>query len=102
MKSAKLHHMVRRKTKILATMGPASDKPEIIERLIASGVDGFRLNFSHGSHEYFRPLVGSIRSISKKLEKPVALLQDLQGPKIRIGNLTNGEPVHLIPGARFV
>jgi pyruvate kinase len=91
-----------RKTKILATVGPSSESTEMIERLVLSGVDGFRLNFSHGSHDYFRPITESIRSISSKVQKPVAILQDLQGPKIRTGKLTNGEPVHLIPGARFV
>jgi pyruvate kinase len=91
-----------KKTKILATLGPASDTPQMIERLLLSGADGFRLNFSHGTHDYFRPLVQNIRAISAKVEKPVAILQDLQGPKIRTGKLTHGQPVHLIPGARFV
>jgi pyruvate kinase len=92
----------KRKTKILATLGPASDTPQMIERLIAAGADGFRLNFSHGTHDYFRPLVPYIRAASVKLDKPVAILQDLQGPKIRTGKLAGGEPVHLIPGTRFV
>jgi len=91
-----------RKTKILATLGPVSDEPEMIEKLIHAGVDGFRLNFSHGSHDYFRPLVDSIRSISHRLGKPIAILQDLQGPKIRTGKLVGGKEVHLIPGTRFV
>jgi pyruvate kinase len=92
----------RRKTKILATIGPASDSPEMIERLILAGADGFRLNFSHGSHDYFRPLVQTIRAASTKTGKPVAILQDLQGPKMRTGKLTDGKPVHLIPGSRFI
>jgi pyruvate kinase len=91
-----------RRTKILATLGPASDTSEIIERLILAGADGFRLNFSHGDHDYFRPLMDRIRAVSKKVGKPVAVLQDLQGPKIRTGKLVEGTPVHLIPGARFV
>ena len=92
----------RRKTKILATIGPASDTPQIVERLILAGADGFRLNFSHGTHNYFRPLVEMIRATSAKTGKPVAILQDLQGPKIRTGKLADGKPVHLIPGSRFI
>lgn len=91
-----------RRTKILATLGPASDSSERIEQLILAGADGFRLNFSHGNHDYFRPLVQRIREASKKIGKPVAILQDLQGPKIRTGKLADGKPVHLIPGSRFV
>jgi len=74
----------------------------MIERLIASGVDGFRLNFSHGNHDFFRPIFRFIREASAALSHPVAILQDLQGPKIRVGTLKDGTPVHLIPGARFV
>ncbi|MCI0416628.1 pyruvate kinase, partial [bacterium] len=92
----------RRKTKILATLGPASDTAEIIERLILAGADGFRLNFSHGDHDYFRHLAENVRAVSEKVGKRVAILQDLQGPKIRTGKLAEGKPVHLIPGARFV
>ena len=91
-----------RKTKILATLGPASDSPEIVEQLILAGTDGFRLNFSHGDHEYFRPLIALIRSIASRLKKPVSILQDLQGPKIRVGSLKDDKPAHLLPGARFV
>jgi pyruvate kinase len=92
----------RRKTKILATVGPASDTPELIEKLIRAGADGFRLNFSHGDHNYFRPLVEIIRTVSAKAGKSVAILQDLQGPKIRTGKLTDGKPVHLIPGSKLI
>ena len=91
-----------RRTKILATIGPSSHTPEIIKELILAGADGFRLNFSHGSHEYFHPLIGIIRDLSARLGKPVAILQDLQGPKIRVKKLKNGIPVKLIPGAKFV
>jgi pyruvate kinase len=91
-----------RRTKILATIGPSSHTPQMIQELILTGADGFRLNFSHGSHEYFHPLIGIIRDLSARLGKPVAILQDLQGPKIRVGKLKNGIPVKLIPGAKFV
>lgn len=91
-----------RKTKILATVGPACDTPELIEQLVIAGVNGFRLNFSHGNYDYFQPLIGIIRAISRKLEVPVAILQDLQGPKIRVASLKDGKPVRLIPGTKFV
>lgn len=91
-----------RKTKILATLGPTSDSPEMIQQLIEAGVNGFRLNFSHKGYGYFQPLIGLIRTISKRLEMPVAILQDLQGPKIRVGSLKDGKPVRLIPGAKLV
>lgn len=74
----------------------------MLEKLIDAGVNGFRLNFSHGTHEYFQPLIGRIRTISKRLQTPVAILQDLQGPKIRVGTLKDGKPVRLIPGAKLV
>jgi pyruvate kinase len=101
--SDKLHFMdIRRKTKILATLGPASESPEMVERLILAGADGFRFNFSHGSHDDFRQMSDVVRAASKKVGKPVAILQDLQGPNIRTGKLADGKPVHLIPGTRFV
>ncbi len=74
----------------------------MIERLIVAGADGFRLNFSHGSHEFFRPIIQLIRNASARLSRPVAILQDLQGPKMRVGTLKDGKPVALIPGARFI
>lgn len=91
-----------RRTKILATIGPSSSSPELIEQLILAGTDGFRLNFSHGSPEYFRPFITIIRDLSKKLERSIAILQDLQGPKIRVGSLKDGIPVKLIPGTKFI
>src|ERR1700758_2725073 len=91
-----------RKTKILCTLGPASNTPEMVEALMLAGADGFRLNFSHGDHETFRVLIGQIREIAKRLERPAAILQDLQGPKIRVGTLKDGKPVDLKPGAKFV
>ena len=79
-----------RKTKIIATLGPASSAPEMIERLIHAGVDLFRLNFSHGSNDVKRDVIGEIRRISTHLERPVGILADLQGPKIRTGRMENG------------
>lgn len=76
-----------KRTKILATLGPTTSTPEKIEKLIIHGVNGFRLNFSHGDHSERDQQIEWIRSASKKLGKPVAILQDLQGPKIRLGVL---------------
>lgn len=77
-----------KRTKILATLGPPTSSLEKIEQLIASGVNGFRLNFSHGGYNERDEQIDWIRQASKQHHKPVAILQDLQGPKIRLGNLT--------------
>lgn len=82
-----LMSVIFKRTKILATLGPATDSYETIEKMIAAGVNGFRLNFSHGTYEERDRQLEWIRQASKKLAKPVAILQDLQGPKIRLGNL---------------
>src|SRR5438067_1290271 len=74
----------------------------MIEELMDAGVNGFRLNFSHKDHDYFQPLFGLIRASAKKKGVAACILQDLQGPKIRVGNLEGGNPVKLIPGARLV
>ena len=76
-----------KRTKILATLGPATNSPEKIEKLIASGANGVRLNFSHGNHEERLEQIPWIRQASHSLGHPVAILQDLQGPKIRLGSL---------------
>lgn len=83
-----------RKTKIVCTIGPASNSPEMIEQLICSGMNVARLNFSHGELSQHKECITHIRSIAEKLMKPVAILQDLSGPKIRIGTLS-GESVTL-------
>jgi pyruvate kinase len=85
-----------RKAKIVATLGPSSNSPDIIRRLILAGMDVARLNFSHGSHQDHRLLIENLRSISLELKKPVAILQDLQGPKIRVGELAS--PMDLVEG----
>lgn len=82
------------RTKILATIGPATNSYEAIFSMINSGVSGFRLNFSHGSYEEREEQIAWIRQASKEVGKAVAILQDLQGPKIRLGNLVdNNYPV---------
>jgi pyruvate kinase len=80
-----------RKAKIICTLGPASDTPEVIEGLIRAGMDVARLNFSHGTHEEHRQRVATIRRVAKKLRTPVAILQDIQGPKIRLGKFEGGQ-----------
>lgn len=85
--------MIFKRTKILATIGPATNSYEAIEALIRAGANGLRLNFSHGSHEERDTQIAWIREASKKLQKPVAILQDLQGPKIRLGNLNQNTDV---------
>jgi pyruvate kinase len=76
-----------RKTKILVTVGPACNTPEMIEKLILTGVNVFRLNFSHSNHKEHKNSLEMIRSVSKKLNKSVGVLQDISGPKIRICEL---------------
>ena len=85
--------VIFKRTKILATLGPPTNNYETIEALAQAGVNGFRLNFSHGSYEERDDQIAWIRDASKKVGKPVAILQDLQGPKIRLGNLTENMPV---------
>lgn len=79
--------IIFKRTKILATLGPPTNNYETIEALATAGVNGFRLNFSHGSYEERDQQIEWIRAASEKIGKPVAILQDLQGPKIRLGNL---------------
>jgi pyruvate kinase len=80
----------RRKTKIVCTIGPASESPQILEALIQVGMDVARLNFSHGTHEEHLGKIKTIRQIADRLRRPVAILQDLGGPKIRIGMMKEG------------
>lgn len=88
--------MSQRRTKIVATIGPASSSSEVLEGLIRAGLDVVRLNFSHGTHADHAETYERIRAAEHKLGRPVAILQDLQGPKIRFGKI-DGE-VHLAPG----
>ncbi len=90
-----------RATKIVATLGPSSSDPEVLERLLVAGVDVFRLNFSHGTAQDHIARAALVRSIGDKVGKPVALMADLQGPKIRVGKFAEGK-VLLMAGAPFV
>ncbi len=82
------------RTKIVATLGPATDSPKVLEAMIREGVNVARLNFSHGSHEDHARRLKAVRDINKKLGSQVAILQDLQGPKIRIGLLKAPLPIN--------
>lgn len=81
---------MERKTKIVCTIGPASSKPDVIGRLIDAGMDVARLNFSHGTWEEHSEAIRTVRALSAKKGRPVAILQDLQGPKVRLGLLRGG------------
>ena len=93
--------MIFRRTKIVCTIGPASDSDEMIAKLITAGMNVARVNFSHGTHEYHRGVIRRIKRVRRALNKPVAILQDLQGPKIRVGIIGSGI-VELKPGQKFV
>ena len=90
-----------RRTKIVATLGPASDRPGVLKRLLESGVDVCRLNFSHGSSDDHRRRAIEVREIAREIGRTVAILADLQGPKIRIARFKD-QAVNLKVGARFV
>lgn len=91
-----------RKTKIVATVGPASRSEETLRALIEAGVDVFRLNMSHGDQAGHQQVIDSIRQISRERSLSTAILADLQGPKIRLGSFRSGEPVQLQADQRFV
>ncbi|NJP07031.1 MAG: pyruvate kinase [Chloroflexaceae bacterium] len=90
------------RTKIVATIGPSSDTPDIIKRLLEAGMNVARLNFSHGDHAYHARNIATLRNVANQMNHPLAILQDLQGPKIRTGLLVDGGPVTLQTGQRFV
>jgi pyruvate kinase len=90
-----------RHSKIVCTIGPASRSAQIIERLVQAGMDVARLNFSHGSHDDHAQSITLLRAAAVKLQKPIAILADLQGPKIRTGPLAGGASVQLRTGERF-
>ena len=89
------------RTKIVATIGPATAKPEVLRRLIEAGATTLRLNFSHGTHEDHQRSIRMIRQTAFELNTPVGILQDLQGPKIRLGKFEDG-PIQLKKGDRYI
>ena len=90
----------RRRTKIIATLGPASATAEVVTRLFHAGADVFRLNFSHGTHENHAALIAIIRELEEKAGRPIGILADVQGPKLRVGRFSGGR-VHLQTGQTF-
>ncbi|HEX5418151.1 MAG TPA: pyruvate kinase, partial [Chloroflexota bacterium] len=90
----------RRRTKIVGTIGPASNGSERIRELVAAGLDVARLNFSHGTHDEHRAALEMIRIAAREVGRPVGVLQDLQGPKIRTGPIAH-PPLRLTAGAPF-
>src|ERR1700685_856943 len=93
--------MTGRKAKIVCTLGPACDSPEMIDKMIQAGMDVARLNFSHGAPADHARRVNQVRKAGIRHQKPIAILADLQGPKIRTGELEGGKPVQLHFGQRF-
>src|SRR5205807_8233553 len=101
-KSAEADQMRRlRRTKIVATLGPASSDQAMIARLFQAGADVFRINMSHTSHDAMRKLHAAIRAVEKESGRPIGILADLQGPKLRVGTF-QGDSVMLKKGAEFV
>ena len=90
-----------RQTKIIATLGPAVESPEAVADLVAAGMDVARLNFSHGDHDSHRKFIGWVRAAAEEQRRPVAVLQDIQGPKLRVGRFPGGS-IDLKAGAETV
>ncbi|HSQ96410.1 MAG TPA: pyruvate kinase [Croceibacterium sp.] len=90
----------RRKVKILATIGPASSDPEMLRRLWRAGADAFRINLSHGEHAIHAATIAAIRGLEREIGRPIAILCDLQGPKLRVGTFKGGE-ARIPHGGRF-
>ncbi|MEB3322895.1 MAG: pyruvate kinase, partial [Synechococcaceae cyanobacterium] len=93
-------HDLMRRTKIVATIGPATESPEVLRGLIEAGATTFRLNFSHGEHEEHAHRIATIRQVAHEMGVHIGILQDLQGPKIRLGRFAEG-PITLAKGERF-
>jgi len=91
-----------RRAKIVATLGPASNTETTFRELVRAGLDVARLNFSHGSHEQKTELIAMVRKVAREEGKPICILADLQGPKIRTGKLVDNKPVLLTAGKRLV
>jgi len=94
--------MIARHSKIVCTIGPATRSPRMIRKLLRAGMDVARLNFSHGTHDEHAQSIAMLREAAMEMKKPIAILADLQGPKIRTGALAGGGTVLLRAGQRFV
>ena len=89
---------MQKRTKIVCTMGPATDDDKVLEQLILNGMNVARFNFSHGTHEYHRKNIERVRAMSKKLGIPVAIMLDTKGPEIRTGLLKDHKPIQFNVG----
>jgi pyruvate kinase len=94
--------MISKKTKIVATVGPASESKELLHELVKTGVNVFRLNFSHGTHVDHLERITRIRALNEEFGLNICILQDLQGPKIRVGNVAEKDGVDIIAGNQLV
>ena len=90
-----------KRTKIVCTIGPAPETPAMMTKLVRAGMNVARLNFSHGTHEQHAMLIKNLRTVAKKTGEPITILQDLQGPKIRVGVIPK-EGVDLVVGKPVV
>src|SRR6202522_3856139 len=90
-----------RRAKIVATLGPSCSTTPVFRQLVRAGLDVARLNFSHGSHEQKAELIRMVRQVAQEENKPICILADLQGPKIRTGVLKDHKPVLLVAGERL-
>ena len=88
-----------KRTKIVCTLGPATSKPKVIKEMIRAGMDVARINLSHGAHEEHKERIKLVRRVAREMKKEIGVLADLQGPKIRIGELP--EPMDLREGMRL-
>ncbi|HEY44406.1 MAG TPA: pyruvate kinase [Anaerolineae bacterium] len=93
---------MRRRAKIIATIGPATKSVDQLRELVAAGMDVARLNFSHGDHQEYANVIHHIREVAKETGRSIAILQDLQGSKLRTGELAQEDPVILKDGERFI
>ena len=91
-----------RRAKIVGTLGPASSSIDVFRKLVRAGLDVARLNFSHGTHAQKAELIRMVRQVSREEGKPICILADLQGPKIRTGKLKDHKPVQLVAGKQFI
>ena len=91
-----------RRCKIVCTIGPATRSPEMADRLLAAGMNAARLNFSHGTHDEHAAAIRALRQASLRQQRPLSILADLQGPKIRTGTLAGGKPITLVAGRQFI
>ena len=89
------------RAKIIATLGPASEDKKTIISLMTAGMDVARINFSHGNHEGHTRVIQNLREASQELNRPITILQDLSGPKIRTGNIKSGS-INLMDGNKFI